>query len=88
MGELADRSSPPAELPRSTPPGAVRLIRWLFGALTVWGVAQAIGAYTFNHDIRRPLVVLGCVGAFLGFWLALLATWQKRHGQKSAPSPE
>ena len=88
MDEAAHRSSSSAELPRATPPGAERLIRWLFGGLIVWGIAQAIGAYTFNHDPRRPLVVLACMGAFLGFWLALLKIWRKRHQPNRSPSQE
>ncbi len=44
----------------------------------VWGLFHAIGAWTFNHDARRPLVVIACVAAFLGFWLALLAARRRR----------
>jgi len=47
-------------------------------ALVVWGIAHAIGAWTLNYDPRRPLVVLACVAAFLGFWSALLAARRKR----------
>lgn len=85
MDEPTSRSSLPTEIPRATPPGAERIIRWLFGGLIVWGIAQAIGSYTFNHDPRRPMVVLACVGTFLGFWLALLKTWQKRHHSDRSP---
>lgn len=46
--------------------------------IVVWGLFHAFGAWTFNHDARRPLVVLGCVAAFLGFWLAMLATLRRR----------
>ena len=65
------------KIPRSNPPGSKILIRWIFGGLTVWGIAQAIGAYSFNHDPRRPLIVLACVGAFLGFWVWLLVVFKK-----------
>jgi len=34
------------KIPRSNPPGSKILIRWIFGGLTVWGIAQAIGAYS------------------------------------------
>ncbi|MEO1992981.1 MAG: hypothetical protein ABGW78_13670, partial [Pirellulales bacterium] len=57
---------------------ADKMIRWIMIALVVWGIAHAIGAWTFNYDPRRPLVVLGCVAAFLGFWGALLAARRKR----------
>ena len=69
--------------PDSNPPGSKILIRWIFGGLTVWGVAQAIGAYSLNHDPRRPLIVLGCMAAFLGFWLVLLSIWKKRQKNSS-----
>jgi hypothetical protein len=47
-------------------------------ALVAWGIFHAVGAWTLNHDARRPLIVLACVAAFLGFWLALLAARRKR----------
>ena len=55
---------------------------WTF-LFIVWGIAQAIGAYSLNHDPRRPLIVLACVGAFLGFWVALLVLFKKRQKQDS-----
>lgn len=79
MAQPADPSPQSPEFPRSTPPGAERLIRLIIGGLVVWGVAQAIGAYTLNYNPLRPLIVLACVAAFLGFWLVLLAVWRKRH---------
>ena len=66
------------KIPRSNPPGSKILIRWIFGGLIVWGIAQAIGAYSLNHDPRRPLIVLACVGAFLGFWVALLVLFKRK----------
>jgi hypothetical protein len=61
-----------------TPPDAERLIAWIMGALVVWGLFHAVGAWTLNHDARRPLIVLACVGAFLGFWLTMLAARRRR----------
>ncbi len=48
------------------------------GALVVWGLFHAAGAWMLNHDARRPLVVLVCVAAFLGFWIALLSARTRR----------
>mgnify|MGYP006278497597 CR=1 FL=1 len=62
----------------SVPPGAERLIRWIMAAIVVWGAFHALGAWQLNHDIRRPLVVFGCVLAFLGFWLAMLNARSRR----------
>jgi CHASE2 domain-containing sensor protein len=55
-----------------------RIIRWLVLAILAWGGFHAIGAWRFNHDPRRGLVVLGCVAAFLGFWMTMLAVRQRR----------
>ncbi|MEI8227327.1 MAG: hypothetical protein WCH77_03570 [Planctomycetota bacterium] len=62
------------------PPGAERLLRWIMGGIVVWGLFHAFGAWTLNHDARRPLIVLACVAAFLGFWLVMLATLRRRSG--------
>jgi CHASE2 domain-containing sensor protein len=61
-----------------SPPGAERILAWIMAALIVWGLFHAVGAWTLNHDPRRPLIVLACVAAFLGFWLALLAARRRR----------
>jgi len=61
-----------------SPPGAERILQWIMGSLVVWGVFHAVGAWTLNHDARRPIIVLACVAAFLGFWLAMLAARRRR----------
>ena len=60
------------------PPGAERLIRWIMAGVVIWGGVHAIGAWRLNNDPRRMLVVLGCVAAFLGFWLVMLAARRRR----------
>src|SRR5262249_9727950 len=47
-------------------------------AVLAWGIFHAIGAYRLNHHLGRPLMVLGCVVAFLGFWAAMLASRRER----------
>jgi CHASE2 domain-containing sensor protein len=47
-------------------------------AIVGWGAIHAVGAWTLNHDARRPLMVLACVFGFLGFWLAMLAVRRRR----------
>ena len=64
--------------PRSPATDAERLIRWIMLAIVCWGAIHAFGAWRFNHDARRPLVVLGCVLAFLGFWSLMLAARRRR----------
>ena len=53
-------------------------------ALVVWGLFHAVGAWMLNHDARRPLIVLACVAAFLGFWLAMLSARRKRLAEQQA----
>ena len=64
--EQADRSS---------------IIRWIVVAIMIWGVVLALGAWSLNWNPLRPLVVLACVGAFLGFWMTMLAVRQRRLNQ-------
>lgn len=47
-------------------------------AIVIWGCVHAVGAWRLNNDPRRMLVVLACVAAFLGFWLAMLAARRRR----------
>lgn len=47
-------------------------------AVLAWGIFHAIGAYTFNWNIYRPLIVIGCSLVFLGFWLAMLRGRRRR----------
>ncbi len=56
----------------------VRLIVLIILGVLAWGTFHAVGAYYFNHDIRRPMVVLGCTVAFLGFWLLMLRSRNRR----------
>ena len=65
----------------SEPPGAERLLRLIMIGILAWGAIHAVGAWTLNHDARRPLVVLACVAAFLGFWLAMLSARRRRLGR-------
>jgi CHASE2 domain-containing sensor protein len=61
-----------------SPPGAERILTWIMVALVAWGLFHAAGAWMLNHDARRPLIVIACMAAFLGFWLALLASRKRR----------
>ena len=69
-----------------SPDAARRLVIGLFVALAVWGVYLAIGAYVYRQDVRRPLIVLGCVATFLGVWLLLLIGRHRRGHRLSDPS--
>jgi membrane protein DedA with SNARE-associated domain len=59
----------------------------LAGALVIWAGLFAAGAYLEmgadepHHDLRKPLIIMGCMAAFLAFWG--LALWlRKRRGPK------
>jgi hypothetical protein len=61
--------------------------RWIMAlvlALAAWGLYNAVGAYLFNHDIRRGVVVTVAMAAFLAWWLLLLRLNSKT---KNRPSP-
>jgi len=66
---------PRSPLPQTTPRWALPLIVL---ALVAWGLIDALGAYWFNHDPRRGIIVLVAVGSFVGLWTLLLATRRRR----------
>jgi hypothetical protein len=55
-----------------------RIIRWVVAGIVVWGIFHAIGAWRFNHNPLRAVVVLACVASFIGFWMTMLAVRQRR----------
>ena len=64
------------DLPQSQ--DRARIIRWVVAGIVVWGIFHAIGAWRFNHNPLRAVVVLACVAAFIGFWMTMLAVRQRR----------
>jgi hypothetical protein len=55
-----------------------RLVALIMVAVMAWGAFQAVGAYRLNHNPWRPLMVMGCVLGFLGFWALMLASRKAR----------
>ncbi len=49
-----------------------RLILLIMLAVLVWGSVLSYGAFRQSASLVRPLVTMGCVLGFLGFWLAML----------------
>jgi hypothetical protein len=47
-------------------------------AVVAWGIFHAVGAYRFNHNPMRAVMVLGCVTFYLGFWGLMLAARRAR----------
>jgi len=66
--------------PPTLPPS--RIIRWVAVGVLGWGIVHAIGAWRFNHNPLRAVVVLVCVAAFLGFWMTMLAVRERRLSQR------
>lgn len=65
--------------PVSSPPAdTVRIIRWVVLGVLAWGLFHAVGAWRFNNNPLRAVVVLACVLGFLGFWMTMLAVRQRR----------
>jgi RsiW-degrading membrane proteinase PrsW (M82 family) len=73
---MAHESDPPPG------PDAVRIIRWVVLGVLAWGIFHALGAWRFNNNPLRAVVVLACVAAFIGFWLTMLAVRQRRLSQR------
>ncbi len=71
-------SPPESDAPPETFRDRVAIIRWIVLAIVAWGIFHAIGAWQFNHNPLRGVVVLVCVAAFLGFWMTMLAVRQRR----------
>jgi len=62
----------------SPPADTVRIIRWVVLGVLAWGVFHAVGAWRYNNNPLRAVVVLACVLGFLGFWMTMLAVRQRR----------
>jgi len=60
---------------------AVALILW--AALFAAGAYLEIGADKPRHDIRKPLIILGSMAAFLAFWGLALWLRSRRGSGKS-----
>lgn len=58
---------------------------WIASGLIVWSAVLAFGAYRFNHNVWRGLIVFGATAAFLGFWAAMAANRQRRLRRQPAP---
>lgn len=55
------------------------LIAIMLGIL-LWGSVHAYGAYTFNHNPWRAVVMIGFTVGFLEFWLMMILfrAWRQK----------
>ena len=44
----------------------------------IWGAIHAVGAYLFNFNPWRGVMVIVCVDGYLAFWLLMLALRRSR----------
>lgn len=60
-------------MPDARPPMSPRtILALIFGGLLLWGLYIAGGVLWYGLNPVGALVVLVCVGIFLGFWALLL----------------
>lgn len=57
-------------------------MRWFIPAIVIglvlWAILHAAGAYTFNQNPWRAVVVLASFGLFLAWWWWLLRSRRRR----------
>jgi ABC-type transport system involved in Fe-S cluster assembly fused permease/ATPase subunit len=62
-------------MPENRPPLSPRtILALIFGGLILWGVYVATGVMWYGLNLAGAVLVLVCMGMFLGFWLLLLRT--------------
>jgi hypothetical protein len=55
-----------------------KIMTWILAGLVLWGVLHAVGAYLFNYNPWRALVVLTSFALFIGLWLAAISLRERR----------
>ncbi len=48
------------------------ILALIMAGVILWGIYVAVGAYRYNLNPWRPVIVLACIALFVGTWLALL----------------
>jgi hypothetical protein len=61
----------------SAPP-TQRMIQWIVVGLVLWGIIHAVGAYQFNYNPWRGVVVIASFAIFLSWWWWLLRGREQR----------
>lgn len=69
-----------------------RIVTAIIAALVVWGVFLAIGATGYFiesslFDVRKSLIVLACMAAFLGLWTMVLRSIENKPQQSRWAAP-
>ena len=74
-----------SDRPDSAPPDAVlrrRLPYIIMAALAIWGLIHALGAYLYNYNPWRGIIVLACMAVFIGWWVWLLRLQARRMAER------
>jgi len=58
------------------------MINGIMFAVLVWGACLAMGAFLFNFDFRKGLIVYGAVILFLVCWSVLLSIKSRKDRNK------
>ncbi len=53
----------------------------VIAGVLLWGTYLAVGAFKFNHDIRKSTIVFACTLIFLAGWLVAIAVRQRTVSQ-------
>ena len=64
-------------------PWMSRLPLVIMAALAVWGLVHAIGAYLYNYNPLRGLVVGAAMALFIAWWAWLLRLHARRQREGS-----
>jgi len=68
------------ELRTSETQARSRGLKILFSVLILWTILIAVGSFWSQSatDIRRPIIVVGTMGLFLGVWAIALMSRKKK----------
>ena len=70
---------------KTAPTRNIKPIVIIFGLLIFWALLIALGAViqADTLDLRKPLIVIGTMAAFLAVWLIALATRRSGRNEKT-----
>lgn len=64
-------------------PSVRKLMTWILVGLVIWGCLHAVGAYMFNYNLWRGVIVLAFFAGFIAFWLAAIVVRERRISRRS-----
>jgi len=64
--------------PQPLPMSPRKMLALVMGGLLLWGIYVAAGAFWYGRSPWEAVIIMVCVGMFLGFWLLLLWSQGKK----------